>query len=195
MSNALLKPSDLYSLEQYSKLRNEMRNKVMEHKKNRIVHIGPNATWIFEDRLTIQYQIQEMLRAERIFEEQGIQDELNAYNPLIPDGTNWKVTFMVEFVDAELRRQALIQFKGIEHRCWVQVAGFERVLAIADEDMERSDEEKTSAVHFLRFELAADMRKAIKTGASIGMGIDHDEYQYFIEISDVTRSTLMGDLI
>jgi len=192
-----LKPSDLYGLEQYSKLRTEMRNKVLEHKKNRTVHIGPNVTLIFEDRLTVQYQIQEMLRIERIFEEEGIQDELQAYNPLIPDGQNWKATMLVEFVDVEERRQALVRLKNIEHRCWVQVAGFDRVFAIADEDMDRSDDEKTSAVHFLRFELTREMCKAAKAGdAAISMGVAHGSYEHSASlIAEVVRISLGSDLI
>lgn len=195
MTTTHLTPADLYSLEQYSKLRGEMRNKVLEHKKHRTVHLGPNATWIFEDRLTIQYQIQEMLRVERIFEEEGIQDELGAYNPLIPDGSNWKATFLVEFTDVEERRQALVRLKDIEHRCWVQIAGFERVPAIADEDMERSNEEKTSAVHFLRFELTPEMCAAAKSGAALNMGVDHVNYQHaLMPVSDDVRHALIKDL-
>lgn len=195
MSIAHLKSSDLYSLEQYSKLRVEMRNKLIEHKKNRTVHIGPHITWIFEDRLTIQYQIQEMLRVERIFDEQGIQEELNAYNPLIPDGSNWKATFLVEYLDVEERRRALIKLKDIEHRCWVQIDGFERVFAIADEDMERSNDEKTSAVHFLRFELIPPMCTVAKSGAVINLGVDHPEYQQaLMPVPDTVRVSLESDL-
>jgi len=190
-----LKPSDLYGLEQYSKLRTEMRNKVLEHKKNRTVHIGPNVTWIFEDRLTVQYQIQEMLRAEKIFEAEGIQDELDAYNPLIPEGRNWKVTFMVEFVDVEQRRHALVELKGIEHRCWIQVDGFERVFAIADEDMDRGNDEKTSAVHFLRFELTSPVCEALKSGNALSMGIDHPRYEYSIKpVANAVKDSLVNDL-
>jgi len=196
MTTLQLQSSELYSLERYAKLRPEMRTKVLDHKKNRTVHIGPNVTWIFEDRLTIQYQVQEMLRVERIFEEVGIRDELNAYNPLIPDGSNWKATFLVEFVDVEQRRQALIKLKDIEHHCWVQVAGFDRVAGIADEDMERSNEEKTSAVHFLRFELSPTMCAAAKAGTAINMGVDHLEYQHALTpIADVVRTALVKDLL
>ncbi len=195
MTTTHLKPSDLYSLEQYSKLRTEMRANLIEHKKNRTVHIGPNVTWIFEDRLTIQYQVQEMLRAEKIFEEVGIQEELNAYNPLIPDGSNWKATFLVEFVEVEERRRALEQLKDVEHHCWVQITGFDRVLAIADEDLERSNDDKTSAVHFLRFELTPDMCKAVKANALINMGVDHPHYQHrLMPISDAVRAALATDL-
>jgi len=195
MTTKHLNPSDLYSLEQYSKLRADMRAKVIEHKKNRTVHIGANVTWIFEDRLTIQYQIQEMLRVERIFEEEGIRDELNAYNPLVPDGSNWKATFLVEYLDVEERRQALIKLKDIEHRCWVQIDGFDRVFAVADEDMERSNDEKTSAVHFLRFELTPAMCAAAKAGAAINMGVDHSGYhQALMPVADAVRATLVKDL-
>jgi len=196
MTSTHLQPSDLYSLEQYSKLRADMRTKLIEHKKNRTVHIGPNVTWIFEDRLTIQYQVQEMLRVEKIFEEAGIQEELNAYNPLVPDGTNWKATFLVEYVDVEERRRALAQLKDIEHRCWVQIDGFDRVFAIADEDMERSNDEKTSAVHFLRFELTPAMCADAKVGAAISMGVDHPQYQYALRpILDPVRAALAKDLV
>ena len=157
-----LQPSDLYTLEQYARIRSSFRNEVMAHKQLRTVHIGPNATWLFEDRMTIQYQVQEMLRVERIFEEEGIIDELNAYNPLIPDGSNWKVTFLIEFTDIDERRAALARMKGIEDRCWVQVGSHERVYAIADEDMERENDDKTSSVHFLRFELSSAMVDAAK---------------------------------
>ena len=145
--------------------------------------------------MTIQYQVQEMLRIERIFESQGIDDELEAYNPLIPDGSNWKATFMVEFPDIEERRERLGRLTGIEDRVWVQVAGFDRVHAIADEDLERADEDKTSAVHFLRFELAPEMAQAVKDGAAIGMGIDHDEYREEIEaVPPAIRDSLARDL-
>ena len=195
MTSLHLKAADLYSLEQYSKLRTDMRDKVLAHKKHRTVHIGSNVTWIFEDRLTIQYQVQEMLRVEKIFEEAGIQEELSAYNPLIPDGSNWKVTFLVEFTDVEERRHALVQLKDIEHRCWVQVSEFDRVFAIADEDMERSNDEKTSAVHFLRFELTPEMCKAAKSGAVINVGVDHPNYQYSLApINETVRAALAKDL-
>jgi hypothetical protein len=145
-----LKESDLMSLERYSRERPEFRARVIAHKKSRQVNVGPNTLWLFEDRLTVQYQVQEMLRTERIFEAEGIAEELAAYNPLIPDGGNWKVTFLIEYTDAEVRRVQLEKLRGIEDRCWVQVAGFERLFAIADEDLERENETKTSAVHFLR---------------------------------------------
>jgi len=190
-----LRPEDLFSLEQYSKQRAEFRPKVIAHKRDRTLQCGPNATWLFEDRLTVQYQVQEMLRIERIFEAEGIADELNAYNPLIPDGSNWKVTLLIEFPDVNERRTALAQLKGIEDRCWVQVAGHERVFAIADEDLERENEEKTSAVHFLRFELAPAMVEAAKGGAAISIGMDHDAYRHAIDpLSPVARDALVRDL-
>jgi len=190
-----LRPEDLFSLEQYAKQRPEFRPKVIAHKRNRTLQCGPNATWCFEDRLTVQYQVQEMLRIERIFEAEGIADELNAYNPLIPDGSNWKVTLLIEFPEIEERRKALAQMKGIEDRCWVQVAGHERVFAIADEDLERENEEKTSSVHFLRFELTPAMVAAAKDDAAISIGMDHDAYRHAIDpLPQASRDALVGDL-
>src|SRR6185312_308243 len=148
-----LSVSDLYSLERYARERAAFRSEVLEHKRARQLAVGPHTTWLFEDRLTVQYQVQEMLRAERIFEPEGIEEELAAYNPLIPDGSNWKATLMIEYPNPDERRVALTQLKGIEDRCWVQVEGASRVWAIADEDLDRENEEKTSSVHFLRFEL------------------------------------------
>jgi hypothetical protein len=189
-----LTPDDLYSLEQYAKNRADFRAKVMAHKKNRKVHVGPNATLYFEDRLTMQYQIQEMLRVERIFEPEGIADELAAYNPLIPDGTNWKATFMVEFPDVEERREALARLIGIEDKVWVQADGQEKVFAIADEDLEREDGSKTSSVHFLRFELTAEMITALKGGAGLSMGTDHPNYRYGVTVAESVRQSLAQDL-
>lgn len=189
-----LMAADLYSLEQYAKLRNEFRARVMAHKRDRKVPIGPNATLYFEDRLTVQYQIQEMLRIERIFEEEGIQDELDAYNPLIPDGRNLKATFMVEFADPEERRQALANLIGIEDKVWVQVAGHEPQFAIADEDLEREDDSKTSSVHFLRFELTEAMAAALKGGDRLTLGIEHPHYQNRVEAAPATRDSLTADL-
>jgi hypothetical protein len=167
----------------------------MEHKRNRQVNVGPNTMWLFEDRLTVQYQVQEMLRTERIFESEGIAEELAAYNPLIPDGTNWKVTFLIEYPDAEVRRVQLERLKGVEDRCWVQVAGFDRVFAFADEDLERSNDVKTSAVHFLRFELSEPMAAALKGGAALSIGIDHPNYQHQISPApEALRSALASDL-
>jgi hypothetical protein len=185
---------DLYSLEKYAQIRSDFRARVMAHKKHRQVHIGAHTTLYFEDRLTMQYQIQEMLRVERIFEGAGIQDELDAYNPMIPDGTNWKATFMIEYEDIAERRDALARLRGIEDRVWVQVADFDRVYAIADEDMEREDETKTSSVHFLRFELTGSMAAAMKQGAQVAMGIDHPEYSYEAEASPQVRDSLAQDL-
>ncbi|HEU4485193.1 MAG TPA: DUF3501 family protein [Povalibacter sp.] len=188
--------SDLMSLEQYSSARKDFRARVLEHKRQRVVMVGPNTSWCFEDRLTIQYQVQEMLRVERIFEAEGIQDELNAYNPLIPDGSNWKVTFLIEYPDVAERREKLMRLKGIEDRCWVQVADFERVYAIADEDLERENDEKTSAVHFLRFELTSDMATAAKTGAPIAIGVDHENYRHEVNpLPKSIRDSLAKDLM
>lgn len=190
-----LTPNDLLGLEVYARQRAEIRQKIIEHKKSRTLQIGPNTTWVFEDRETIRYQIQEMLRAERIFEQQGIQEELDAYNPLIPDGSNWKVTFLIEFPDENERRIALAKMKGIEDRCWVQVADFDRVYAIADEDLERENEEKTSSVHFLRFELTAAMAAAVKSGKAIGAGIDHGHYSHAVmPVVPAMRASLAGDI-
>jgi hypothetical protein len=187
--------SDLLSLEKYAEQRPAFRDKVMAHKKNRRVPLGPHATLYFEDRLTIQYQVQEMLRAERIFEAAGIQEELDAYNPLIPDGANWKATFMLEYDDVGERQSALEKLIGIEDRVWVKVAGFAPVYSLADEDLERETEEKTSAVHFLRLELTPQMAAAAKEGAALSMGIDHPAYNHSLEpLPDNIRSALVRDL-
>ena len=189
-----LRREDLYPLEQYAQLRQQFRAKVMEHKKNRHVRIGPNAGLYFEDRLTMHYQIQEMLRVERIFELDGIDAELASYNPLIPDGTNWKATFMLEYPDVEQRRQALEQLKGIEDQVWIRVVDFEPVAAIADEDIARETDTKTSAVHFLRFELTPPMIVAVKRGAALSMGIDHPHYCHELSLPAATRDALASDL-
>jgi len=195
MQQALTR-ENLMSLEQYAKARPAFRAEVLAHKRDRQVPIGPNATLYFEDRLTMQYQVQEMLRIERVFEAEGIEDELSAYNPLIPDGSNWKATFMVEFGDIEQRRVALMQMVGIEHRVWVQVAGNERVYAIADEDLERTTEDKTSSVHFMRFELTPAMVAAAKQGAAISMGIEHEVYNHTVEaVPENVRRSLVADLV
>jgi hypothetical protein len=186
--------SDLFSLEKYARERPAFRTRVLEHKRDRQLAVGPHVTWLFEDRLTIQYQVQEMLRAERIFEPEGIAEELESYNPLIPDGANWKVTLLIEFPDENERRRQLAQLKGIEDRCWVQVAGLQRVFAIADEDLERENEEKTSAVHFLRFELTAAMISALRGGAELGVGIDHPHYPHTIQpVRAASRASLLAD--
>jgi len=168
-----LTQTDLMSLEQYAKQRKDFRAKVLAHKKHRQVRLGEHAALYFEDRLTMQYQIQEMLRIEKIFEEEGILDELNAYNPLIPDGSNLKATFMIEYDDVEERKTALAKLVGVEDKVWLQVEGFDKVFAIADEDLERETEEKTSSVHFMRFEFTPQMVAAAKTGAALAAGIDH----------------------
>ncbi len=189
-----LQRDDLYSLEYYAHIRPDFRTRVMAHKKQRQVAIGAHATLYFEDRLTIQYQIQEMLRAERIFEATGIQDELDAYNPLIPDGSNWKATLMIEYEDARERHTALACLRGIEDRVWVAVNGCERVYGIADEDLERADATKTSAVHFLRFELTAPMAAAMKAGAELALGIDHPDYSFQVQAVVAVREALAADL-
>jgi len=186
---------DLYSLEQYSSVRDEFRNGVLEHKRHRRLALGANAALYFEDRMTMQYQVQEMLRIERIFEADGIDEELEAYNPLIPDGSNWKATFMVEFPDAEERQAMLQQLVGIEDLVYMQVGELDRCLAIADEDLDRADETKTSAVHFLRFELSNDQVAALKDGAALTAGIDHDNYKVKISpVAENIRLSLLGDL-
>jgi hypothetical protein len=183
------------SLEQYATERARLRSEVIAHKQVRNVHVGPNMTWCFEDYTTIRYQILEMLRAERIFESDGIQGELDAYNPLIPDGSNWKVTLLLEFPDPNERRTALEKLIGVEDRCWIRVSEMERVLAIADEDMERTNDEKTSAVHFLRFELSPSMVEALKSGASLSIGVDHDNYRHVQgPLPAPVRDSLTGDL-
>jgi hypothetical protein len=190
-----LAPEDLFSLEQYSKQRPQFRPQVLSHKKRRTLQVGPNATFCFEDRLTVQYQVQEMLRIERIFESEGIADELGAYNPLIPDGSNWKATLLIEYPDPDERKVALAGLKGVEDRCWVQVAGHERVFAIADEDLERENDDKTSSVHFLRFELAPAMVAAAKGGAAVNVGIDHVNYRHAVEpVAPAVRDALVADL-
>jgi Protein of unknown function (DUF3501) len=186
--------ASLMTLEAYAKARPKFRAEVLAHKKNRTIALGSSVTLIFEDELTIRYQIQEMLRIEKTFEEQGIQDELEAYNPLLPDGTNWKATMLIEFPEAEERKRQLALLRDIEHHVWVQPGGGARVTAIADEDMERSNDEKTSAVHFLRFELPPEMRAALKSGATLAIGIDHPAYQAQTSVGDATRAALVKDL-
>ena len=192
---AKLTREDLWSLEQYAEKRNEFRAQVMEHKKSRQVAIGPNATLYFEDRMVMQYQVQEMLRIERIFEKDAIQEELDAYNPLIPDGSNWKATFMLEYPDVEQRKIELGKLLGIEKKVWVRVGELDKVYPIANEDLERETEDKTSSVHFLRFELTPEMVEAAKSGAAISMGIDHDAYRYeVVPVADNIRQSLAADL-
>jgi hypothetical protein len=185
----------LMTLEAYAKARKDFRATVLAHKKNRTVHLGEHVTLIFEDELTVRYQVQEMLRIEKIFEEQGIQDEIDAYNPLIPDGRNWKATMLIEYEDVNERKSALALLKGVEDRTWVRVEGCPRVYAIADEDLERENEEKTSSVHFLRFELSREMCDALKYGVSLAIGVDHPHYQAALEpVADATRAALLKDL-
>lgn len=190
-----LTKEDLYSLEEYSDMRADFRAKMIEHKKHRVLRLGEHATVHFEDRTLMHYQIQEMLRAEKVFEAEGIQEELDAYNPLIPDGSNWKATFMLEYDDEEIRRKRLGELIGIEKTVWVAVNGFDKVYPICNEDLERETEDKTSSVHFMRFELDSDMVKAVKAGAAIGAGIEHEKYSVTIEaVSDAMRASLAADL-
>jgi len=185
----------LMTLEAYARERPQFRARVMAHKKDRTLRLGEHVTLIFEDELTIRYQIQEMLRVERIFEEAGIQDELDAYSPLIPDGANWKATMMIEYPDVEERGRMLARLIGIEDRVWVQVEGHARVYAVADEDLERENDEKTSSVHFLRFELDRAMADAAKRGARLAAGVDHPQYRATIDdLPPAVRSSLAGDL-
>jgi hypothetical protein len=190
----MIQRDSLLSLEAYAKQRGQFRARVMEHKKRRTVHIGAHLTLQFEDELLIRYQIQEMLRIERIFEEAGIQGELDAYNPLLPDGGNWKATLFIEYPDVEERKRMLARLKGIEQKTWVQVEGGERVYAIADEDLERENEEKTAAVHFVRFELPAATREKLRRGAKLSIGVDHPEYRVAVEASDEQRASRLEDL-
>jgi hypothetical protein len=190
-----LNATDLMSLEQYARERPAFRTRVLEHKRHRKLAVGPHVTWSFEDRLTMQYQVQEMLRVERIFEPEGIQEELAAYNPLIPDGGNWKATLLIEFPDAAERQRQLARLIGLEDRCFVQVRGHEPVYAIADEDLERENAEKTSSVHFLRFELTPAMISALKSGAALAAGVDHPHYHHSLDpVPDPVRAALVADL-
>jgi hypothetical protein len=190
----VIKRENLLSLEAYARERNAFRARVMEHKKRRRVQLGSHITLQFEDELTLRYQVQEMLRIERIFEEEGIQSELDAYNPLVPDGSNWKASMLIEYPDVEERKRMLARLKGVERQIWVEVQGCERVYAIADEDLERENEEKTSAVHFLRFELTREMREALRKGALVTVGSDHPEYRAKAELAPDVRSALAADL-
>lgn len=190
-----LRRDDLFSLEAYAAERPEFRRRVMEHKRIRVLPVGPNVTMHFEDRLTMQYQVQEMLRAERIFEAAGIEEELDAYNPLIPDGSNFKATMMVEFADPEERAGALARLLKVEDKVWVRIGDEQPAWSIADEDMERDTEEKTSSVHFLRLELTPEMVAAAKAGAAIAVGVSHDYYTHSVDpVSEALRESLLGDL-
>ena len=185
----------LLTLESYARERNDFRTRVLAHKKPRTVHVGEHVTLLFEDELTIRYQVQEMLRIEKTFEDAGIQDELDAYNPLVPDGENWKATMLVEYEDVEERRRMLARLKGIEDRVWVQIETHPRVYAIADEDLERENEEKTSSVHFLRFELKPSMIASLKSGAALSIGVDHPQYTATLRaVPEATRTALLADL-
>ena len=185
----------LLTLEAYARTRPDFRARVIAHKKQRTVHLGAHVTLLFEDELTIRYQIQEMLRIEKTFEDAGIQDELDVYNPLIPDGQNWKATMLVEYEDIDERRRALAKLKGIEDRVWVQIEGHARTYAIADEDLERENEEKTSSVHFIRFELTPAMIAGLKAGATLSIGVDHPQYTETLRsVPEATRAALLADL-
>jgi Protein of unknown function (DUF3501) len=185
----------LMSLEQYARARKEFRERVLAHKKDRTVQLGDHVTLVFEDELTMRYQIQEMLRVERIFEEEGIRDELDSYNPLVPDGSNWKATMLIGYPDIDERRAALEKLIGVEDRVWVGLAGQARIYAIADEDLDRENDVKTSAVHFLRFELSAPMKQALKDGAALSLGVDHPNYSATIErAARGTAASLLKDL-
>jgi uncharacterized protein DUF3501 len=193
-SNAKLTRADLWSLEDYSEKRPAFRTEVIAHKKDRQVRLGEHATLYFEDATTMKYQIQEMLRVEKIFTAAEIEEELEAYNPLIPDGSNWKATFMIEYGDAEERRVALTKMPGIEHKVWVRIGDSEKIFAFANDDLERSTEDKASAVHFMRFELDPQSIQAVKSGATITMGIDHDVLPYQVQVSAATAQSLAEDL-
>ena len=191
----MIERSSLLSLEAYARERASFRAKVIEHKKPRTVALGEHVTLLFEDELTVRYQVQEMLRIERIFEEDGIRHELEAYNPLIPDGANWKATMLIEYPDADERRRMLARLKGIDGRVWVQIAAGERVYAIADEDLERENEEKTSAVHFLRFEVGPAAGSRLRQGANLAIGVDHPAYRAALDpVPQATRAALTQDL-
>jgi hypothetical protein len=190
----MIRRESLLSLEAYAKQRSQFRAKVMEHKRRRTVRLGGNLTLQFEDELTVRYQVQEMLRIERIFEEQGIQHELDAYNPLVPDGGNWKATMMIEYPEPDERRRMLAALKGIERRVWVRVGDLEPVYAIADEDLERENEEKTSSVHFLRFELDTAVRERVRDGVPVRVGVDHPQYRAAVELEPEVCAALASDL-
>ena len=191
---ATISRDSLLSLEAYAKSRKDFRAGVIAHKKNRTLSLGGHVTLIFEDELTVRYQIQEMLRIEKTFEEEGIQDELDAYNPLVPDGTNLKATMMIEYDDPVVRKRELAKLIGIEDRTYVQVDGHEKVYAIADEDLERENDEKTSSVHFLRFEFTAPMIDGLKKGAALAVGIDHPNYPVRVdEVAPNVQAALVRD--
>ena len=190
----MLTRENLYNLETYHRLRPEFRAKVIAHKKLRKVDLGAHASLHFEDRLTMQYQVQEMIRLERMYEPELIQDELDVYNPLIPDGANWKATLMIEYPDADERKEALGKLKGFEQAVWMQVGELEKISPIANEDLDRTTASKTSAVHFLRFELTPQMVAAVKAGAPILVGVEHPHYAATVALLPATRDSLAGDL-
>ena len=190
----MIRPESLLPLETYARERNAFRARVIAHKKDRTVHLGAHLTLLFEDELTVRYQVQEMLRIERIFEQDGIQHELDAYNPLVPDGSNWKATMLIEYPDAEERRVMLAKLKGIERHVWIELEGLPRIHPIADEDLERENEEKTSAVHFLRFEFDASARARLKSGAGVSIGVDHPDYRHVVKVPPHTLEALVKDL-
>ena len=188
-----LSRSDLYSLEDYLEMRDDFRAKVMAHKKNRRIDIGPNIVLLFEDRLIMQYQIQEMLKAEKIFDASGIEEELSVYNPLIPDGKNLKATMMIQYTDIEERKEMLSKLLGVEDMTWLQVGSHDKVFAIADEDMDRSTEEKTSAVHFMRYEFSDDMIASLREGVELNAGVDHDNYTQTVSpvATNITQALIL----
>jgi hypothetical protein len=186
--------ADLYTLEHYARIRDQHRARIMEHKKDRRLAIGPHLTLYFEDRVTIQYQIQEMLRAERIFEPAGIQDELDAYNPLIPDGRNLKATMMIEYPDPKERARRLAEMVGIEQKIWLQVDGMDRIVPVADEDLDRTEPDKTAAVHFLRFEFTIAMIASLRGGSSLAAGVEHPAYSHISpSVPENVRLSLIKD--
>ncbi|MDA0979096.1 MAG: DUF3501 family protein [Proteobacteria bacterium] len=195
IAEKMLERKDLWSLEDYASLRNEFRAEVLAHKKHRNILIGEHVLLTFEDEKTIRYQIQEMLRIEKVFEAAGIQEELDAYNPLIPDGDNWKCTMLIQYADVEERRQRLAELIGIEDRVWMQAGDTGKLYAIADEDMDRDNEEKTSSVHFLRFQLESEQIAAVKAGEPISIGIDHDNYPVSaVTLEADSRASLAADI-
>jgi Protein of unknown function (DUF3501) len=194
--NTKVTRDSLMTLEAYSKARTDFRKQVLEHKKLRTIALGDHVTLLFEDELTVRYQIQEMLRVEKIFDEEGIQHEIDSYNPLIPDGNNFKATMLIEYTDENIRRKMLTQLKGIERKVFVQVEGSKKVYAIADEDLERENEDKTSAVHFLRFQLDADMVKSLQYGVALSMGVEHENYVAMLApLPAAYQQALLKDLV
>ena len=189
-----LRKQDLWTLEEYSTEREDFRRSILEHKKARQLFLGPNATLYFEDALTMKYQIQEMLRIEKIFESSEIEEEIAAYNPLIPDGDNWKATFMIEYPDPIERAEKLAKLVGIEDKVWLRVGGEEKVYAITNEDLDRSREEKTAAVHFMRFQLETASVEHLKNGGQLDAGIDHPEMQIETSVPTKVLNSLLGDL-